>query len=119
MRSNIKTAAIFALVCSLMAAASRAGEGVQVMVTNDGTEDILVTVYDMNAGPQQTVLQATRINGFTSVPISAIRDANGEANLAWIATTADTGSRKCGHGNASGITSDSSLSVHADSSCDA
>ncbi|HEY2676370.1 MAG TPA: hypothetical protein VGI65_05325 [Steroidobacteraceae bacterium] len=119
MRSSIKTATMLVCLCSLMAATSRAGDGVQVMVTNDGTEDILVTVYDMNAGPQQTVLQATRINGFTSVPISAVRDANGEANLAWIATTADAGSRKCGHGNASGITVDSSLSVHADSSCSA
>jgi len=119
MTINMKMAAILTCLCASMASTTRAGEGVQIMVTNDGTEDILVTVFDLNAGPRHPVLQATRINGFTSVPISAIRDANGEANLAWIATTADAGSRKCGRGNASGITSDSSLSVHADSSCSA
>ena len=33
------------------------GEGVQVKITNDGTQDIVVTVYDMNANPRVILLR--------------------------------------------------------------
>ncbi|HEY2677160.1 MAG TPA: hypothetical protein VGI65_09335 [Steroidobacteraceae bacterium] len=101
-----------------MAATSRAGDGVQVMITNDGTEDILVTVYDMDAG-QQMLLQGTRINGFTSVPILAVGDARGRANLSWTAASADPTSPRCGHGKILQVANDSAVNVHADTSCKA
>jgi hypothetical protein len=118
MRGKIK-AALFSSGCmafSLMGAA-RGGEGVQVMITNDGTQDIVVTVYDMNASPKKVVLQNARINGFTSVPISAIGDAMGRANLSWTATSTDASSPKCGHADRLGLENDSAINVHADSSC--
>jgi hypothetical protein len=94
------------------------GEGVQVKITNDGTQDIIVTVYDMNASPRAILLQNARINGFTSVPLSAIADATGRANLAWTATSADTTSAKCGHADTFGLANDAAVNVHADSSCE-
>lgn len=95
------------------------GEGIQVNITNDGTQDIVVTVYDMNAKPRAVLLQNARINGFTSVPVSAIADATGRANLSWTATSADSTSTKCGHDNTPGLRNDSAIHVHADSSCNA
>ena len=76
-----------------------------------------VTVYDMNANPRAILLQNARINGFTSVPVSAIADATGHANLSWTATSTDGTSAKCGHDDTSGLRNDSAVNVHADSSC--
>jgi hypothetical protein len=101
----------------LMIGTALGGEGIQVKITNDGTQDIVVTVYDMNATPRAILLQNARINGFTSVPVSAIADARGRANLSWTATSADTTSAKCGHDDTSGLGNDAAVNVHADSSC--
>jgi hypothetical protein len=116
MNRHIKTALILALPL-LMIETALGGEGVQVKITNDGTQDIVVTVYDMNAKPRAILLQNARINGFTSVPVSAIADATGHANLSWTATSTDETSAKCGHDDTSGLRNDSAVTVHADSSC--
>ena len=116
MSLKIKAALILALPL-LMIGAALGGEGVQVKITNDGTQDFVVTVYDMNANPRAILLQNARINGFTSVPISAIADATGRANLAWTATSVDPTSTKCGHADTLGLSNDSAVNVHADSSC--
>ena len=118
MHGHFKSALMLALPL-LMSGTALGGEGVQVKITNDGTQDIVVTVYDMNAKPRAILLQNARINGFTSVPVSAIADATGHANLSWTATSADEKSAKCGHGDTSGLRNDSAVDVHADSSCSA
>jgi len=68
MRGNIKAALILTLPL-LMIGTVLGGEGVQVKITNDGAQDIVVTVYDMNAKPRAILLQNARINGFTSAPV--------------------------------------------------
>jgi hypothetical protein len=98
-------------------AAMGSGDGVSVKITNDGTEDIVVTVYDMTVGPNAVVLSHAHINGFTSVPVSVAPDANGRANLAWTAITTDPRDRKCGHEEVA-VGDSSTVSVHADSSCE-
>lgn len=118
MSGKIKAALILALPL-LMTGTAIAGEGVQVKITNDGTQDIIVTVYDMNAKPRAVLLQNARINGFTSLPVAATADAKGLANLAWTATTVDPNSVKCGHDSTLGLRNDSAVHVHADSSCEA
>jgi hypothetical protein len=117
MRSLMK--AVLALSClSLLLARTALGEGVEVKITNDGTEDILVTVYDRTTNPETVVLTNARINGFSSVPISLVGDATGRANLSWTATSADPVSPKCGHADAV-VSNAASVNVHADSSCSA
>jgi hypothetical protein len=117
MRRDIRAGLILAL--TLTAATALGGEGVQVKITNDGTQDIVVTVYDMNANPQRILLQNARINGFTSVPISAIADATGRANLSWTATSTDATSKRCGHADTLGVSDDAAVNVGVDSSCGA
>jgi O-succinylbenzoate synthase len=118
MSGKIQAALLLALPL-LMTRTALAGDGVQLKITNDGTQDIVVTVYDMNAKPRAILLQNARINGFTSVPLSAIADSTGRANLAWTATTVDPNSVKCGHADTLGLRNDSAVHVHADSSCNA
>src|SRR5271163_601285 len=98
MSLKMRTAVMLSSVPLLLAtAAALGGEGVQVKVTNDGTQDIVVTVYDMSSRTPRVVLENARINGFTSVPINALSDATGHANLSWQATSADRTSPVCGH----------------------
>jgi hypothetical protein len=49
MRGKLKVALILASLPQLWVGTALGGEGIQVKITNDGTQDILVTVYDMNA----------------------------------------------------------------------
>ena len=101
----------------LVGATALGGEGVDVTIANDGTEDIVVTVYDTTVGPDAVVLSHARIGGFTTVPVSVSPDANGRANLSWTAMTTDANFRKCGHQEGVELANASSLTVHADGSC--
>ncbi len=102
----------------LLAGPVFADQGVDVKITNDGTEDIVVTVYDMNTRPKRVVLINARINGFTSVPISVVADAGGKAHVSWTATSTDADFPRCGHA-AVVVANAASVSVHADSNCSA
>ena len=116
MRSRTIAVVILGCLPQFLAGTALGGEGVEVKITNDGTEDIVVTVYDMNTSPGRVVLTNAHINGFTSVPVTLIADASGMANLAWTATSTDPTFPKCGHANTV-VRNDASVSVHADSSC--
>jgi len=117
MPSRLKAALVLTGM-SLFTGTVFGGEGVEVKITNDGTEDILVTVYDMNTSPQRVVLTNARINGFTSVPVTLVGDSTGRANISWTATSADPASRRCGHASTAAGNTDT-VNVHADSSCSA
>jgi hypothetical protein len=111
-------AALILSALPLLLAGTALAQGVEVKITNDGTEDILVTVYDRTTNPERIVLTNARINGFASVPISLLGDATGRANLSWTATSADPVSPKCGHADTV-VSNAASVNVHADSSCSA
>ncbi len=91
--------------------------GVDVTISNDGTEDVVVTVYDTSTQPSSVVLSHERINGFTRIPVSLAPDDSGRGNLAWTAVSADPNSRKCGHASTQGLVDSASVHVHADTAC--
>jgi len=95
------------------------GDGISLNIVNDGTQDILVTVYDTSLGPNAVVLAHARVNGFTTIPLSVSLDANGMANVSWTAVTADANDRKCGHAERVGLADSSSVTVRADGECKA
>src|ERR1700730_1493324 len=101
----------------LFAVPALADDGIALNISNDGIEDILVTVYDMNARPITAVLQHERINGFTKVPIFASVDATGRANVSWTAISVDDSARLCGHGAKRGLEGGALVSVLANSAC--
>jgi hypothetical protein len=107
-----------ALPLLLVSAAAMGGlNGVDVVITNDGTDDVMVTVYDTSTHPTSVVLSAERINGFTRVPVSLSPDETGRGNIEWTAVSVDPQSRKCGHAATTGLTDATSIRVHADSAC--
>jgi hypothetical protein len=105
-------------LCLVSAAAMGGLNGVDVTITNDGTEDVVVTVYDTSTQPSSVVLSHERINGFTRIPVSLSPDGSGRGNISWTAVTADPNSRRCGHASTQGLTDSASVHVHADSECD-
>jgi hypothetical protein len=91
--------------------------GVDVTITNDSTEDVVVTVYDTSTQPNGVVLAHERINGFTKIPVSLAVDETGRGNLSWTAVTVDANSRRCGHASTVGLSDSASIKVQADSEC--
>ena len=115
MRSLVRVILVLLAVPLLLAGAIR-GEGVAVTLTNDGAEDIMVTVHDKSSN--RVVLNNHRLNGFTSVPLSFVADPNGKANISWTAVSAESLSPRCGHAEAE-VSNASTVNVHVDSSCNA
>jgi hypothetical protein len=105
------------LALTLIGAIALAGDGVNFRITNDGIVDVFVTVYDMNTKPRSVVVDHQRINGFTTIPVSASADATGRANISWTAISVDSRDRHCGHAVQRGLDNDASVNVHVDSDC--
>jgi hypothetical protein len=101
-------------VCAISASAD---DLVAIKVTNDNTENIYVSLYDMNTTPPSRLLAHEQINGFASIPISVSADASGNAHVYWTAVTADPTMRKCGRKDKPGLPSDASVHVYAKSDC--
>ena len=103
----------------ILVSASAVGglNGVDVVIANDSTDDVLVTVYDTSTHPSSMLLASERINGFTKIPVALSLDETGRGNVAWTAVSVDPRSRRCGHATSTGLTDSQAVSVHADSEC--
>ena len=112
--------AVIILGLSLMLLASAeavADDSVAIRIYNDDADDILLSVYDMNAQPPQAVIANQRINGFAWIPILVAAGAVGKGHLKWIARTVDPGLHRCGHEEIHGVENDAFVYVSVDSSC--
>lgn len=105
------------LLMLLVTAAAVADDTVTIRIYNDGADDIVVTVYDLNARPPGAVLASQRINGFAWIPLSVAGGAVGNGHVMWTARTADASFHKCGHQESRGLANDDSVRVFADSQC--
>ena|SRR5579863_2723073 len=117
-RGPMKAALILTCMPLLFFQSAAWAEGVDVNISNDGTEDIVITIYDMNAHPERVVLANARINGFSSLSVSLIADASGRGSLSWTATNTDPVFPRCGHSKEA-VSNAASVNVHVDSSCGA
>src|SRR5271156_2389208 len=108
---------IAGLALMLLAATRAIGDTVTIKIYNSGADDIVATVYDMNAQPPGVAIADQRINGFAWIPLLVIADDVGNAHVRWSATTADASFRRCGHQDRRGITSDATVHVFANSRC--
>jgi len=110
---------VFALLIGalplLIGGAALGQDGINLRVTNDGTGDVYVTVYDSNL--HRPIVEHQRLNGFDQLPISASADAKGRANISWTAISVDNDDRRCGRGRSTNLENSATVSVHADSSC--
>lgn len=101
----------------ILLGATAAADGVPVRITNDGTDDVVVTVIDLSTRPRAVILQNARINGFATLPVSVAADSSGRATIAWTAVSADPDLRKCGHAESVQADNSSAVTVHADYDC--
>jgi hypothetical protein len=119
MRKLGQPAVILGLLMTLLVGATAVGDDmVSIRVTNDDADDILVTVYDMNAEPPAAVVIRQRINGFAWIPVSVTAGDAGTGHIRWTATSA-AAPRRCGHHGNRGLGNDDAVRVFADSSCSA
>jgi hypothetical protein len=113
---------IIAVACwplSVGSVSAAAGEGLTITISNDSTDNVLLTAYDRNARPVQLVLLAQPVYGFASIVISISANAAGLGHLSWTARTIDPDMAACGHGNAPSLHDGDTVNVHADSHCGA
>jgi hypothetical protein len=115
---SLALACLLALTClSMGSLPARANDTVSITITNDNTDDILVTVYDMNTHPRSKVLDGQRISGFASVPVSVTAGAGGTGHVYWRATNLDPDTPQCGHRDKAGLSNGASVHVSAHSQC--
>jgi|SRR5580692_11667152 hypothetical protein len=109
---------IFSLALALLvSAAAVSDDPVTIRIYNDDADDIVVSVYDMNAQPPQAVISNQRINGFAWIPISVTPGAVGKGDVNWVARTADPSFHQCGYQEMRGVANDAFVYVFANSSC--
>jgi hypothetical protein len=104
------------LAAGLCVSAARADD-VSLTITNNGTSDIVVTVYDLNARPNRPVLAGQRLSGFSSVLVSVAVDGTGRGHVSWTATSERSGTTLCGQDIRHDVAADDSVEVHADADC--
>jgi hypothetical protein len=118
MRITGKAGLILGLSLALLESGpAGAGDLVTVRLYNDGSDDLVVTVYDLNAAPQGSAHGTQRINGFAWVALSVTRDADGGGHIGWTARSADEFFLRCGRQDIGGLGEDDTVRVFADSSC--
>ncbi len=81
----------------------------------DITGGVVNVVIDTTANAP--LIEHQRLNGFTSLSLSANADSTGLANISWTTISVDNRERHCGRGSRTGIDNDATVNVHADSSC--
>jgi hypothetical protein len=110
--------AVIGLLLTLWVSATAVGDDMlAIKINNDGSDAILVTVYDMNAEPPGAVVAHQRINGFAWIPVSVTAGRAGFGHVRWTATSAQVGARRCGQHDSRGLGNDDSVPVFADSPC--
>jgi hypothetical protein len=101
----------------MASAVSIGGEGLHITISNNTTNNLVMTVYDLNADPVVRVLSSETINGFATVSVSIAADGSGMGHLSWTAITTDPDMRTCGHGDTPNLSDGDTVSVSADSEC--
>jgi hypothetical protein len=117
MRSFKRITLIGALGLWVSTAVVAGDGGLTITISNDGTSNILVTVYDLNTDPAQKILANQLINGFATVAVSVSADASGHGHLSWSAITQDRDMRQCGHRDKPDLNDGDTVHVSADGDC--
>ena len=113
-----KAVTIFSLsLVMLTGAAAVADDPVNIRIYNDSAEDIVVSVYDMNAQPPEAVIADQRINGFAWISASVAAGAVGKGHVKWVARNVDPSFHSCGSREMHGVANDALVYVSVDSSC--
>jgi hypothetical protein len=119
-RVRRRGAPILALICCVLSGGAALGsDGIPLKITNDTSNNLVVTVYDMNVSPEQPVISNETIYGFASLSIRVSPDSRGYGHVRWTATGGDASTRTCGHKERDQLSAESVLHVSVNSGCNA
>ena len=108
---------LFQVLFITLSVSAVGGEGLSVSINNNTTDDLLVTVYDLNRNPAVRVMSEQMINGFASLSVIVVADDSGEGHLSWTATTVGRDMRMCGHDDSANLNDGDTVKVSADAEC--
>jgi hypothetical protein len=113
-----KAAIILSISLALLASGSAsAGDTVQLRLYNDGSDSIVVTVWDLNARFPGPAVVSERINGFAWIPVMVNAGADGNGHIVWTARSGDDTFLRCGRRDMESLGEDDSVRVFTDSNC--
>jgi hypothetical protein len=111
------TFACLLLSLSSLSALGQQGGGVMLTISNNTSNNLLVTVYDMGTSPRQQVLSSRLINGNGSITVSVTQDTSGRGHVWWTAMNLDRDMRQCGHDDKADLNDGDTVNVFVDGDC--
>jgi hypothetical protein len=93
------------------------GGGIMLTISNNTSDNLLVTIYDVGVSPRQTILSNRAIYGNASITVSISEDASGSGHVYWTAMSQDSDMRMCGHEDKANLKNGDAVSVYADGDC--
>jgi hypothetical protein len=114
-----QAAALFYSTLSLgsLSVLGQPGGGIMLTISNNTSDNLLVSIYDVGVSPRQTILSNRAIYGNASITVSISEDASGSGHMLWTAMSQDSDMRKCGHEDKANLKNGDTVSVHADGEC--
>ena len=118
MRITSKAAIILGISLALLASGSASAcDTVQLRLYNDGSDSIVVTVWDLNARSAGPAVISERIDGFAWIPMLVNAGADGNGHIVWSARSDDETFLRCGRRDMDGLGEDESVRIFVDSRC--
>jgi hypothetical protein len=118
MRSLNRIPFIFAYVlCGLASVAALAQDAFTITISNDTSDNLLVTVYDQSTNPPNLVISRRPLYGNASIAVLVGEDGSGRGHLYWSAMSLDSDMRMCGHSDKPNLNDGDTVRVYADSDC--
>jgi hypothetical protein len=105
---------VLGLALTLTGSTAFGDDQLDIRIYNDTADEIVVTVYDMNAGSPRPVLASQVIDGFAWLTTSITPSIGSDGHVRWIAQTIRTVFRRCGYGNG-GLRTNAMVKVFTDS----
>ena len=108
---------VLGLALTLMGSTAFGDDQLYIRIYNDTADEIVVTVYDMNAGSPRPALARQVIDGFAWLTTSVTPSIGSDGHVRWIAQTIGTAFHRCGYGESGGLRTNAMVKVFTDSRC--
>jgi len=108
---------VLGLALTLMGSKTFGDDQLDIRIYNDTADEIVVTVYDMNAGSPRPVLARQVIDGFNWLTTSVTPSIGSDGHVTWVAQTVGTAFHRCGYGESGGLRTNAMVKVFTDSRC--
>jgi hypothetical protein len=116
-RPGNRSISVLGLALTLTGPTAFGDDQLDIRIYNDTADEIVVTVYDMNAGSPRPLLARQVIDGFDWLTTSVKPSVGSDAHVRWIAQTMGAAFHRCGYGESGGLRTNAMVKVFTDSRC--